>query len=178
MWDIGLRASPTTRTVKECSRFDPDNLEFTLSTFDHRFLAGNFPLYQKLHNETFPGLVLSEWNTIAQKLGELARARHARYGNTIFHLEPNIKECPGGLRDFNLAPWFALLFHLKETKEWPKAAQRAGAVSIGWQSPAETPKPPSTSSPPPAVSSTSATAATTTPSTGNPRTKPPPLHRP
>jgi [protein-PII] uridylyltransferase len=85
-----------------------------------RFLAGSFPLYQKLHNETFPGLVLSEWNQIAQKLGEIARARHAKYGNTIFHLEPNLKECPGGLRDFNLAPWFALLFHLKEHKEWPK----------------------------------------------------------
>jgi [protein-PII] uridylyltransferase len=119
MWDIGLRASPTLRTVKECSRFDPDNLEFTLSTFDHRFLAGNFPLYQKLHNETFPGLVLSEWNSIAQKLGEIARARHAKYGNTIFHLEPNLKDCPGGLRDFNLGPWFALLFHLKENKTWP-----------------------------------------------------------
>ena len=138
MWDIGLRASPATRTVKECNRFDPDNLEFTLSTFDHRFLAGNFPLYQKLHNETFPGLVLSEWNQIAQKLGEVARARHAKYGNTIFHLEPNLKECPGGLRDFNLAPWFALLFHLKENKEWPK--QRSGAASndrasaLGWQS--------------------------------------------
>ncbi|WP_263358054.1 [protein-PII] uridylyltransferase family protein [Acidicapsa ligni] len=120
MWDIGLRASPTSRTVKECTRFDPDNLEFTLATFDHRFLAGNFALYQKLHNETFPGLVLSEWNAIAQKLGEIARARHAKYGNTIFHLEPNLKECPGGLRDFNLAPWFALLFYLKETREWPK----------------------------------------------------------
>jgi [protein-PII] uridylyltransferase len=136
MWDIGLRASPATRTLKECSRFDPDNLEFTLSTFDHRFLAGNFPLYQKLHNETFPSVVLSEWNTIAQKLGELARARHAKYGNTIFHLEPNIKECPGGLRDFNLAPWFALLFHLKETKEWPKQRTGSGPGSaIAWQSP-------------------------------------------
>jgi len=138
MWDIGLRASPATRTLKECSRFDPDNLEFTLSTFDHRFLAGNFPLYQKLHNETFPGLLLSEWNQIAQKLGEVARARHAKYGNTIFHLEPNLKECPGGLRDFNLAPWFALLFYLKENKEWPK--QRTGnassdrAAALGWQS--------------------------------------------
>ncbi len=138
MWDIGLRASPATRTLKECSRFDPDNLEFTLSTFDHRFLAGNFPLYQKLHNETFPSLVLSEWNTIAQKLGELARARHAKYGNTIFHLEPNIKECPGGLRDFNLAPWFALLFHLKETKEWPKqrpSSSSGSSSAVAWQSP-------------------------------------------
>ncbi len=140
MWDIGLRASPTSRTLKECTRFDPDNLEFTLATFDHRFLAGNFPLYQKLHNETFPGLVLSEWNSIAQKLGEIARARHAKYGNTIFHLEPNIKDCPGGLRDFTLAPWFHLLFHLKEHKEWPRqrsATSTSGdsPSQLGWHSP-------------------------------------------
>jgi len=124
MWDIGLRASPSSRTVKEAGRFDPDNLEFTLATLDHRFLAGQFPLYQQLHQVVFPGLVLSEWNTITQKLGEIARARHAKYGNTIFHLEPNLKECPGGLRDYHLAVWFALLFHLKETKEWPR--QRGG----------------------------------------------------
>ena len=60
MWDIGLRASPNSRTVKEAGRFDPDNLEFTLATLDRRFLAGQFPLYQQLHQVTFPGLVLSE----------------------------------------------------------------------------------------------------------------------
>lgn len=124
MWDIGLRASPATRTLKEAGRFDPDNLEFTLATLDRRFLAGQFPLYQQLHQVVLPGLFLSEWNTIAQKLGEIARSRHVKYGNTIFHLEPNIKECPGGLRDYSLAVWFAVLFHLKEHKEWPR--QRGG----------------------------------------------------
>lgn len=124
MWDIGLRASPSSRTLKEAAHFDPDNLEFTLATLDRRFLAGQFPLYQQLHQTILPGLVLSEWNTITQKLGEIARARHAKYGNTIFHLEPNLKECPGGLRDYHLAVWFALLFHLKETREWPR--QRGG----------------------------------------------------
>jgi [protein-PII] uridylyltransferase len=120
MWEIGLRASPSSRTLKEAGRFDPGNLEFTLATLDRRFLAGHFPLYQQLHQTVLPGLVLSEWNTITQKLGEVARVRHAKFGNTIFHLEPNLKDCPGGLRDYNLAVWFALLFHLKETKEWPR----------------------------------------------------------
>ncbi len=124
MWDVGLRASPAARTLKEAGRFDPDNLEFTLATLDRRFLAGQFPLYQQLHQTVLPGLILSEWNQIAQKLGEIARARHAKFGNTIFHLEPNVKDCPGGLRDYHLALWFALLFHLKETREWPR--QRGG----------------------------------------------------
>ena len=124
MWDIGLRASPASRTLKEAGRFDPDNLEFTLATLDRRFLAGQFPMYQQLHQVVLPGLVLSEWNTISQKLGEIARVRHAKFGNTIFHLEPNLKDCPGGLRDYSLAVWFAILYHLKDTKEWPR--QRAG----------------------------------------------------
>ena len=125
MWEIGLRASPCYRTLKEAGRFDPGNLEFTLATLDRRFLAGNFPLYQQLHQTILPDLFLGEWNTVTQKLGEIARARHAKFGNTIFHLEPNLKDCPGGLRDYNLAVWFALLFHLKETKEWPR---QLGAV--------------------------------------------------
>ncbi len=124
MWDIGLRASPSSRTVKEAGRFDPDNLEFTLATLDRRFLAGQFPLYQQLHKVIFPGVMLSEWTTITQKLGEIARTRHAKFGNTIFHLEPNLKDCPGGLRDYHSSVWFAVLFHLKETKEWPR--QRGG----------------------------------------------------
>src|SRR5258708_1624447 len=136
MWDIGLRASPCSRTLKEAGRFDPDNLEFTLATLDRRFLAGQFPLYQQLHQTILPGLILSEWNTIAQKLGEIARARHAKFGNTIFHLEPNLKDCPGGLRDYHLAVWFALLFHLKETREGPR---HRGGVFKGARGDAEPP---------------------------------------
>lgn len=120
MWDIGLRASPATRTLKECDRFDPDNLEFTLALIDRRFLAGDYSLYQKLQRDLLPALVMREWNTIAQKLAEIARARHKKYGNTIFHLEPNLKDCPGGLRDFNFAKWFALLFYLRDQHEWPR----------------------------------------------------------
>jgi len=120
MWDIGLRASPATRLLKECDRFDPDNLEFTISLLDRRFLQGDYMLFRRLQSDVLPGLFLREWNTVTQKLAEIARARHAKYGNTIFHLEPNIKECPGGLRDYQLAQWLTLLANLQETKAWPK----------------------------------------------------------
>jgi len=120
MWDTGLRASPATRTLKECDKVHPDNLEFTISLLDRRFLAGDLTLYRRLESEILPALALRDWDTIVQNLTEIARARHAKYGNTIFHLEPNIKECPGGLRDYHLAQWLALLTSLHETKTWPK----------------------------------------------------------
>src|SRR5271168_4069428 len=122
MWDLGLRASPMIRTLKECDRYDPDNIEFTLSLLDRRFIAGDHSLYQSLQTQILPEVALREWSGIAHRLADLARARHQKYGNTIFHLEPNIKECPGGLRDHQLAHWLNLMHHVRENKAWPNSA--------------------------------------------------------
>lgn len=121
MWDIGLRASPATRTLKECDRVSVDNLEFTIALLDRRPLAGDDNLYTKLTADLMPSLYLREWQTVVQNLVEMARARHTRYGNTIFHLEPNVKECPGGLRDYHVAQWLTLLNRLHDNRSWPKA---------------------------------------------------------
>jgi [protein-PII] uridylyltransferase len=122
MWDIGLRASPVTRTLKECERVHPDNLEFTVSLLDRRFLTGSRDLYAKFERDLLPSVILREWDTVVQNLAEMARARHAKYGNTIFHVEPNVKECPGGLRDYHLAQWLTLLNAIHAEKKWPPAA--------------------------------------------------------
>jgi [protein-PII] uridylyltransferase len=122
MWDIGLRASPVTRTLKECERVHPDNLEFTVSLLDRRFLTGSRELYSKFERDLLPSVILREWDTVVQNLAEMARARHAKYGNTIFHVEPNVKECPGGLRDYHLAQWLTLLNAVHAEKKWPPAA--------------------------------------------------------
>jgi [protein-PII] uridylyltransferase len=122
MWDIGLRASPVTRTLKECERVHPDNLEFTVSLLDRRFLTGSRALHAKFEGDLLPSVILREWDTVVQNLAEMARARHAKYGNTIFHVEPNVKECPGGLRDYHLAQWLTLLNAIHAEKKWPPAA--------------------------------------------------------
>jgi [protein-PII] uridylyltransferase len=129
LWDIGLRASPAMRTLKECDRVDAENLEFLVATLDRRFLAGESALYRRFQADVLPAALLREWNAISQQLAEMARARHERYSNTIFHLEPNIKECPGGLRDYQLAQWLTLLRHLHEQQTWPKETGPASSAS-------------------------------------------------
>lgn len=121
MWDVGLRASPATRTLKECERVHPDNLEFTVSLLDRRFLTGSRVLYEKFEKDLLPSVIIREWDTIVQNLAEMARARHAKYGNTIFHVEPNVKECPGGLRDYHLTQWLTLLNSIRDEKAWPRS---------------------------------------------------------
>ncbi len=126
LWDIGWRVSPATRTVKECERLDGVNtLEFAISLLDRRFLAGDAALRARFEHDTLLPALLREADGLQMHLAETARARHARYGNTIFHLEPNIKECPGGLRDAHLIHWFGGLRSLANDRRWPAPPTRS-----------------------------------------------------
>ena len=109
LWDCGIRVSPATRKLAECERFSEDNAEFTLSLMDHRLLAGDAALYAKLSGETAPKLIERDRKSIVSRLLEITRDRHSKYGDTLFHLEPNIKDCPGGLRDVHVCGWLAVL---------------------------------------------------------------------
>lgn len=120
MWDLRLRLSPQTRTLSECDRISPDNLEFTIALLDSRYLAGDRELFQRLHESVVPRLVMRESHTIVQRLAEVTQARHAKFGNTIFHLEPNTKEGPGGLRDYNIVHWLSQVSAIEKQRAWPE----------------------------------------------------------
>lgn len=109
MWDAGIRISPATRRLAECERFDAENAEFAISLMDHRPIAGDAALYKKLARQTVPNMLHRERRRLMSRLMELTSARHAKYGQTIFHLEPNIKDCPGGLRDVHVWDWMTML---------------------------------------------------------------------
>lgn len=121
LWDVRLKLSPATRTLPECERFDPNNVEFAISLLDCRYLAGDRDLYTRLHDKVVPRLVARECQNLIQNLGEITRARHSKYGNTVFHLEPNVKDGPGGLRDYNVAYWLALISAMEKLRMWPDA---------------------------------------------------------
>ena len=121
LWDLRLKLSPATRSLAECDRFDPNNVEFTLSLLDCRYLAGDRELFARLHDKTIPKLIMRESQTLLQRLAEITRDRHGKYGDTVFHLEPDIKNAPGGLRDYNVACWLTLISALDQLRGWPEA---------------------------------------------------------
>ena len=109
MWDCGMRVSPMTRRIAECERFDPENAEFTLALMDGRLVAGDAGVEGRLRGEALPKLLSKDRRAVVTRLVEMTRARHAKYGGTLFHLEPNVKECPGGLRDVHVCGWLRAL---------------------------------------------------------------------
>jgi [protein-PII] uridylyltransferase len=120
LWDLRMKVSPTTRTLAECDRFDPANVEFTVSLLDCRYLLGDRDLVNRLHDKVIPKLVMREAQSLVQSLAEVTRSRHAKYGNTVFHLEPNVKDGPGGLRDYNVACWLAVISAMDKLRDWPE----------------------------------------------------------
>jgi [protein-PII] uridylyltransferase len=121
LWDLKLKLSPASRTLAECDRFDLNNTEFTISLLDCRYLAGDRELFARLHDKTIPKLVMREAKPLLQGLAEVTRERHGKFGQTVFHLEPNLKETPGGLRDYNVACWLALISSMGKLGDWPDA---------------------------------------------------------
>ena len=121
LWDLRLKLSPATRNLAECEKLDPNNIEFAISLLDCRYLAGHRELFSRLHEKVVPRLVGRECQSLIQNLGEITRARHHKFANTVFHLEPNVKDGPGGLRDYNVANWLALISAMEKLKVWPDA---------------------------------------------------------
>ncbi|MGH9616907.1 MAG: HD domain-containing protein, partial [Acidobacteriaceae bacterium] len=105
LWDIGLRVSATTRTLAECERISEENPEFTLSLLDRRYIAGDFSLFEELDLERVPTLVERRRSQLFTAIANLAHARHGKFQRTLFHLEPNVKDGLGGLRDFQTCVW-------------------------------------------------------------------------
>src|SRR6202050_1211099 len=122
LWDLKLKLSPASRMLSECDRFDANNTEFTISLLDCRYLAGDRELFTRLHDKVIPKLVMREAKPLLQGLAGMTHERHKKFGQTVFHLEPNLKDTPGGLRDYNVACWLALISAMGKLGEWPDAS--------------------------------------------------------
>jgi len=118
LWDLRLRLGQSTRMLSELGQFDPDNAEFSIALLDARLLAGDARVYSRMHDSIVPKSVARERRDLIGGLEDLTTKRHAKFGRTIFHLEPNIKEVPGGIRDYDVSRWLVIIAELEKRKEW------------------------------------------------------------
>jgi len=129
LWDCGLQVALSTRPPAECERFEPTNPELALSLLDLRAIGGpegcgDTALFLRLRDKSVARLRQRDARALAAELGRLTRDRHAKYGDTLFHLEPNIKDCPGGLRDANVCEW------LHSLRASPKSAPSGHGTEV------------------------------------------------
>lgn len=135
LWDAGFRVSSAGRTIAECRRVEEDNAEFHLALLDRRLLAGDAALYERLDTQVLRNTERRARGFLTAELVKLTRERHERYGNTIFHLEPNVKEAPGGLRDHHALVWLETIAQKSDAHErHAEALDEAAARAIEFHS--------------------------------------------
>jgi [protein-PII] uridylyltransferase len=108
LWDLGLKVGHATRSIADCLTEAADDATIRTSLLDARLLAGDAPLFaafQIAFRESCHDDGVAE-RYLAAKQAE-RHARHGRYGDSPFVVEPNIKEGRGGLRDLQTLYWMA-----------------------------------------------------------------------
>jgi [protein-PII] uridylyltransferase len=106
LWDIGLQVGHSTRTVDECRDESRRDLTTATTLMEARLLLGPEELFRRMEKACAPPDVWPARSFFEAKLKE-QQARHGRYDDTAYNLEPNIKGSPGGLRDFQMIVWVA-----------------------------------------------------------------------
>jgi len=106
LWDARVVVGAATRSVTECLRVGKEDLSTLTSYLDGRFLVGDPALFAELDRDVRAHLKENSDAFIDAKLAEQAK-RHEAFGESLYLLQPNLKESVGGLRDFHTALWIA-----------------------------------------------------------------------
>ncbi len=107
LWDLGLKVGHATRSVEDCLAEARRDVTICTSLLDARLIAGDQALFTDFAARfAEQRIALGAAGFLAAKRDE-RDARHRRYGDSPFVVEPNIKESRGGLRDLQALYWMA-----------------------------------------------------------------------
>jgi [protein-PII] uridylyltransferase len=107
LWDSGLDVSHSFRTPRECVEESIKDVKTRTSLLEARFVAGNNGLFEMFKKEVYPEVTQKKQKEfVRDKLREMEK-RHLDVGDSVYLLEPHIKEGEGGLRDIHTAYWLS-----------------------------------------------------------------------
>ncbi|HBQ42458.1 MAG TPA: [protein-PII] uridylyltransferase, partial [Halieaceae bacterium] len=106
LWDLGLNIGHSVRTVSECCNKARKDITILTNLMETRVIRGPQALMDAVRARTGPDQMWPSADFFRAKLEE-QRARHAKFADTEYNLEPNVKSSPGGLRDLQIIAWIA-----------------------------------------------------------------------
>jgi [protein-PII] uridylyltransferase len=128
LWDIGLKVGHAVRDPDQCRSLAAQDASVFTSLLDARRLAGDAALDRQLRAIVEDPALWPPTAYLAARLAE-RDARHARYDDTAYNLEPNLKDGPGGLRTLDSLRWLG--------RRLAHASDFADLVEAGLLDPAE-----------------------------------------
>jgi [protein-PII] uridylyltransferase len=106
LWDAGFKIGHAVRSIPQSIEAGKQDVSTFTSLLEIRLLAGEEGVFTSLKLAMQSPEVYNAADFFEAKRNE-QRQRHAKFHNTADNLEPNLKEGPGGLRDFHTLSWLA-----------------------------------------------------------------------
>ncbi len=107
LWDMGLNISHSFRTLVECLQDSIKDPKTRTAIIDSRFLMGDRTVFEEFRREIYPQILFKKKRDfVGGILGEVSK-RHKTFEDSVYLLEPNIKEGIGGLRDVHTLTWLS-----------------------------------------------------------------------
>jgi len=106
LWDLRFSVGQQIRQIDDFAELEIDNPEFLLALLDARAVAGDVTLLERIVARV---RTPSAHARILEALTSLIDERHARFNDTFYQLEPDVKDAPGALRDLWAARTIAAL---------------------------------------------------------------------
>jgi [protein-PII] uridylyltransferase len=107
LWDLGLKIGQATRGVEDCLRQARADMTIRTALLEARYIWGDPQVFDEMKRRFETEIVKESTGEFVQaKLAE-RDARHRKLGDSRYHVEPNVKEGKGGLRDLQSLFWIA-----------------------------------------------------------------------
>jgi [protein-PII] uridylyltransferase len=108
LWDAKVDAGHAVRPFDQALALPATDLAAATALLDARFLIGDRGLAEKFLAEFHKRVAATAAEDFVARLRAEQKARHGRFGDTIFLLEPDLKNGPGGMRDLCVGRWAAM----------------------------------------------------------------------
>ena len=106
LWDIGLEIGQSVRSIKQCKNEAITDITVATALMESRTIYGPAELHSEMYALTTGKRVWPIKKFLRAKWDE-QNARHQKYHDIDYALEPNVKTSPGGLRDIQTIAWVA-----------------------------------------------------------------------
>ncbi|WP_425427912.1 [protein-PII] uridylyltransferase [Terasakiispira papahanaumokuakeensis] len=106
LWDLRLDIGHSVRSLNDCEREARGDITVATNLLENRTIVGPDRLRAAMDERLGSEHMWPSAEFFEAKWQEQI-ARHAKYNNSEYHLEPNIKSSPGGLRDIQMIGWVA-----------------------------------------------------------------------
>src|SRR6266403_2918575 len=107
LWDIGFKVGHSTRSIREALNQANTDMQAKTAMLEARFLVGDRVFAREFRDQFRAKCVVGSEREYVEMRMRDQEARHAKFGDSVYMQEPNLKSGCGGLRDYQNLLWMS-----------------------------------------------------------------------